>query len=397
MKHRLKLKGHSKNLLSVLLVAGIPLAAAAQGVPIAILNGSFEHATTTKTATADGGIPGKGIGYVTDSLPEWYDIDRNTGVPGGVSGNLNGASGQPTGNNGRPRDWTYTGTIVQDNIATDARWHGVWNSYQVGPTDGLSAIILDNRSGQVSGDQVAEIFMKQTLSMNVGELKALGSQLVMSFDARYGEGSQAAVGFDADGDDFIKVYFEVSGVQDVAGTWETRFDATRVVRNFSEINGQLAQPFYGFPPARSTNYFDTSHNTIGAQNMDTFTATLDLSAYGDDNATVTMVVHNARYKDDGVNSASNRVYMDNIRVEAVTAGPARRFEIVEVTRAGDSVAFRFNSVPGRTYAVDFSNDLVAWEELDDSVMGEAESATTGFTEQPVPEGPDPRFYRVREP
>jgi hypothetical protein len=289
-------------------------------VAIAINNGSFEEGTASRTATVDGGIAGKGIGYTTFNVVEHFDIGTNQ-VPGGVSGNLNGASGQPTGHNGRPKDWTYTGNIVQDNIATDARWNGVWNGYQAGPTDGFTAIILDNRSGQATNNTAAEIFMKQTLSQNVGDLKALGSSLRMDFDARYGEGGQNALGI-GHAQDFIKVYFEVNGVQDVAGTWETNFLAAgpggRLVRNFAEINGALAQPFYGnVAPTRSTDYF-APNSTIGAQNMDTFSAYLDLSGY-DDAHSVTMVIHNARFKIDNVNSGSNRVYMDNVRVFAEAA------------------------------------------------------------------------------
>jgi len=76
--------------------------------------------------------------------------------------------------------------------------------------------------------------------------------------------------------------------------------------------------------------------------------------------------------------------------------PSRPFEITEVTRTGNSVSLRFNSVPGRIYSVEASNDMVAWDELEDNLVGEAGSATTGFTEQPVPEDSDIRYYRVRQ-
>jgi len=87
--------------------------------------------------------------------------------------------------------------------------------------------------------------------------------------------------------------------------------------------------------------------------------------------------------------------LDDISATPVTTiPPPLPFEIVEITKSGNSVTIRFNSVPGRTYAVDASNDVVDWsEELEDSLQAEA-GDTTGFTELSVPAGIK-RFYRVR--
>ena len=72
------------------------------------------------------------------------------------------------------------------------------------------------------------------------------------------------------------------------------------------------------------------------------------------------------------------------------------FEISNIRREGDSVTLTFRSRPGRAYAIDASPDLLNWdEELDDNVVGEADSDTTQFTESTVPDGTK-RFYRVRE-
>ena len=292
------------------------LASAAQAAPVSILNGSFEEGSTSITTTIAGVQP---VGYTTYDLVEYADIardgrfDDSLATPPNTGGNVN----QPTGNNGRPRNWTYTGSIIQDNIATEARWAGVWNSWQGGPTDGRTVIILDNRSGEVGTDLSAWIMQKQTLSLNVGQLKALGTRLEMHFDARYNEASETAAGFDADGDDFIKVYFEVAGVQDVAGTWTTLFDATRKIHTFAEINGSVAGTYYAPITATKANPARNPAGTVGSQNMETFLATLDLSLYTDNAAAVTMVVYNSRFKDGTVNSATNRAYMDNVRVDVV--------------------------------------------------------------------------------
>jgi len=402
MKHTLKRKGHLGKLWSVSLAAGFPFTPSAHAVPVTILNGSFEEGVNPITTAADGGIAGKGIGYTTYDCVEWPDIQRDNKFDdtllNSVNSNLN--VGQPTGQAGRPRHWSFAGSVVQDNIATDSRWPGVWNSWNAGPTDGRTAIILDNRSweGGVGNDQAAWITMKQTLSLNVGQLKALGPGLKLSFDAREREGNQSAAADDLDGDSFIKVYFEVNGVQDVAGTWETRFDATRKVRTFAMINGSNSSEFYAALLPGGATRDNPARNpaaTVGPQNMDTFFATLDLSAYSDDSAQVTMVVHNSRFRDGAAPCPSGRVYMDNIRVEAGSDGAANPFRIVEITRTGNSVSLRFNSVPGRLYKVCASSDMVTWEELDDSLVGEAGS-TTGFTELSVPEGALSRFYIVKQ-
>ncbi|OUU88016.1 MAG: hypothetical protein CBC36_06070 [Verrucomicrobiaceae bacterium TMED76] len=52
----------------------------------------------------------------------------------------------------------------------------------------------------------------------------------------------------------------------------------------------------------------------------------------------------------------------------------------------------WNSVSGKIYGVDFSNDMIEWEELDDGIEGNDEKTT--FTHEDAPEGKK-GFYRVR--
>ena len=58
----------------------------------------------------------------------------------------------------------------------------------------------------------------------------------------------------------------------------------------------------------------------------------------------------------------------------------------------NSTDITWNSVSGKIYGVDFSTDMIDWEELDDGIEGEDEKTT--FTHEGAPEGKK-GFYRVR--
>ena len=75
--------------------------------------------------------------------------------------------------------------------------------------------------------------------------------------------------------------------------------------------------------------------------------------------------------------------------------PPVPFVITEITHdaATGKTEITWNSRANRTYAVDASDDLNAWEELDDGVASEGES--TSFTNN-LPIGTPRRYYRVRE-
>ena len=62
--------------------------------------------------------------------------------------------------------------------------------------------------------------------------------------------------------------------------------------------------------------------------------------------------------------------------------------------ASPVVTISFSSQTGRVYAVDRTTDMLIWEELDDGLIGEAES--TDFTDSFLQEGSKIMFYRVRE-
>ena len=66
---------------------------------------------------------------------------------------------------------------------------------------------------------------------------------------------------------------------------------------------------------------------------------------------------------------------------------------IEVDSAAGSATIEWNSRAGGSYAVDVSEDLEVWAELDDGI--ESEGEVTTFTETELA-GATPRFYRVRE-
>ena len=263
------------------------LAPAAPATPVTVLNPSFEY-------TVNVNVGGTNYNRAVDIL----DAQKH----GYLAGHLQDA-GQPTGS-WDPRDWDCGGTNAGDGVAVDARWPNWWNSYHAGPTDGLQSIILDNRTTWTNPTQN---WMKQTIG-TVGDFAGY-SQLVLSFDARY-DGS----GVDPEGDDYFEAYFEVGGVKG-GDDFYTLLDQTRLVRNYSEMGTPL--PPNSIPPAKSNPGVPVS---VGPQNMDTFTATLDLGGL-DPADTIRIAFHNYRDRlDTGAASPSSRIYLDNVRVEAVRGG-----------------------------------------------------------------------------
>ena len=70
-------------------------------------------------------------------------------------------------------------------------------------------------------------------------------------------------------------------------------------------------------------------------------------------------------------------------------------EITEVAYdlSGDEVTIVWSSRSGRTYAIDYSEDLMDWSEIDDGIAADGDS--TEFTDI-LPPGTMMRFWRVRE-
>lgn len=84
-------------------------------------------------------------------------------------------------------------------------------------------------------------------------------------------------------------------------------------------------------------------------------------------------------------------------VQFFTGEGGFQFEITDIRYAGDAGAptITWNAVVGQTYAVDFSVDLVVWQEIDDGVV--ATGALMDLTDPDFDPVPGRRYYRVRLP
>ena len=58
------------------------------------------------------------------------------------------------------------------------------------------------------------------------------------------------------------------------------------------------------------------------------------------------------------------------------------------------MTIEWESGANRIYAIEVSDDLMLWEELDDNVTSEGD--TTTFTDTQIPLNSSKRFYRVHE-
>ena len=274
------------------------LSPAAHAGPVPVANHSFEE-------TEGANIGGTMYYRIVDTQDVWAD--------GTLDGHIQNA-GQPCG----PWNMRYWQTIESmggDSIGSDARWPDWWSSNTAGPTDGLQAVIVDNRTFQFGGntDPQANLsendYMKQAIG-TVGSIKAAGGPLAsFQLDARYNGGSD-------DSDDFFEMYFEVGGNKVAAGAYKSLLDATRDVHTFAEIGTVL--------PLNPTKANPGVSRGVGPGNMETKTATADLTQF-DDGEEVKIVIYNYREPNwNGTNwtsSGTGRVYIDNARVDA-TPEPA---------------------------------------------------------------------------
>jgi hypothetical protein len=279
-----------KKLLVVLGVLALAVTARA-GVPVPIVNGDFELVG-----------PASGQNRCVDILDVLAD--------GSLDGHLVNA-GQPCG------PWNAQGWVVNDGPGisadgwgTDSRWGDWWNAWISGPTNGVNTIIADNRTWE-GGGRIQDSTMIQDIG-SVGDLTAnYGTSLTMLFDARYDGGGQ-------DADDWFAAYFQVNGVVQAAGEFRATLDATNPIPNWANLPGGDPRPGYG--AAVKGNPGGVKPGTEGPQNMATFSATADITGM-DPNARVEIVLYNHREDNNGSGSPTNRIYLDNVRVEAETLQP----------------------------------------------------------------------------
>jgi hypothetical protein len=76
-------------------------------------------------------------------------------------------------------------------------------------------------------------------------------------------------------------------------------------------------------------------------------------------------------------------------------GPSTPFAITEIAfdRGAGDASITWNSRIGRFYSIDFSEDLIVWEEVDDSIPSAGESTT--YIERGISPAIRNRYYRVR--
>jgi hypothetical protein len=175
-----------------------------------------------------------------------------------------------------PDDWTRV-VGVGDFSGIEARVG------KAGPTDGAQIMFLDDRGGQAG-----PVHLRSNPIGTGAELKALGSLLEITFDARKGflDGEQSAdaptVTFDA--------YVSIGGVRDTSDDMTTDLGATSLLRTGAVI---LA---------------DTGLN------MDTFTITVPTSGMGDSDA----IQINFGYA--WVDTNQTRTSVDNVTASVVSGG-----------------------------------------------------------------------------
>jgi hypothetical protein len=278
-----------KKLITLLAVLGmvLALAPAAQAGTVPVVNGSFEEYIGTTLGTAH------------TTYYEYWDI--LAGNDATIDGHLQNLGGQPTSGPPDPTGWSYVAG-GGDNLAHDARWGNWWSSWTSGPTDGGVIMIFDDR-GNAQDDS-----MYQTLG-TVAEMKALGgATLTAQIDVRSAKATGAA-----SSTEFFAMFFRVGGVGDAdsAGAWKSLLNDTWEIPDWAA----LGNPNNTYGTATKANPGVLAPGTVGSQNMGTFSATVDLTPF-DDAADVEIVIEQVRTAVD----SNGRIYVDNVRVEAIGGG-----------------------------------------------------------------------------
>jgi len=96
------------------------------------------------------------------------------------------------------------------------------------------------------------------------------------------------------------------------------------------------------------------------------------------------------------NLEANELLFFSFEVDGTTPFPDQELSISNISRNSDgSINIIFNSAPEKSYAVDISDDLVNWLELDDSIN--STGSRTSFIHSTPDLASPTLFYRVREP
>ena len=148
------------------------------------------------------------------------------------------------------------------------------------------------------------------------------------------------------------------------------------------------EPFHGFiDELRIWNVSRTDEEIVENFELE-ISGEENLVSYWNFNAGLTDITGNGH---DGIAVGSASI---NRMLNAPVSSSAS-LEITEVTYdlSGDEVTIVWSSRSGRTYAIDYSEDLMDWSEIDDGIAADGDS--TEFTDI-LPPGTMMRFWRVRE-
>ncbi|MDB4737257.1 LamG domain-containing protein, partial [Verrucomicrobiales bacterium] len=148
------------------------------------------------------------------------------------------------------------------------------------------------------------------------------------------------------------------------------------------------EPFHGFiDELRIWNVSRTDEEIVENFELE-LSGEENLVSYWNFNAGLTDITGNGH---DGIAVGSASI---NSMLNAPVSSSAS-LEITEVAYdlSGDEVTIVWSSRSGRTYALDYSEDLMDWIEIDDGIAADGDS--TEFTDV-LPPGTMMRFWRVRE-
>ena len=209
-------------------------------------------------------------------------------------------------------DWDEVEVGIPHGIATDARL------VTTGPSDGDQALVLGDRS--IWGGPGTNAVSQQ---IGVGSDFSAYDELVMTFDARKGDINDYGTGDDPD--NTVEAYFMVGG---------TKVSAGQFISDCGPYNG-------GSSLLRNID-------DIPSGNMDTFTATLDVTSGVDPTDTIEIAI-SYDSPDNGSGGDQPRMYFDNIRVASGGGPIPEEIDLSNTTIA--ATATTTLALPGVTGAV----------------------------------------------
>ena len=177
-----------------------------------------------------------------------------------------------------------------------------------------------------------------------------------------------------------------SGFDTELGVWDR--DGNLIASN-DDIDGDSLQSRIDFAGLEEGTYYIG----LGAYDTDYYPDFITTATDDDESGS-----YQLNYPGGTLNGTLNAQEIHLFSFEAGGATPpgTQPLAISGISRGNDgSVSITFNSLPGQFYAVDISEDLITWLELDDSVISGGTS--TNYTHSTPDLAARTLFYRIREP